>query len=303
MFRLLKKGVQFKWDDKCQQAFEAVRSYLQNPPVLMPPVQEKPLILYLSITSAMGSMLAQEREDRIEKAIYYISKRMTGCEEHYMSLEKTCWALVWATKKLRHYMLAHSKPALTGKVAHCLLLLSEFDIRYVTRKLVKGRAVAEFLADHPVEGPEDVEFRFPDENVMATTNDVWTLHFDGAANQSGFGIGVLLISPDESHIPLAFKLNFEVTNNQAEYEACIVGMEAALEIGVQKLQVIGDSNLVVSQANGDWKVREDKLKPYYENLEGLIPQFSNLYSCTELKEPVCRCYCHSSIHGRNTNWG
>src|ERR1700728_2045519 len=141
---------------------------------------------------------------------------MVGCEVRYTSLEKVCWALVWASKKLRHYMLAYSvklisrmdplkylfeKPALTGKLARWLLLLADLDIKYVTRKSVKGRAVAEFLADHPVEGPEDVEFEFPDENVMTATNDVWTLYFDGAAYQKGFGIGVLLISPEGSHIP------------------------------------------------------------------------------------------------------
>ncbi|XP_058189346.1 uncharacterized protein LOC131306932 [Rhododendron vialii] len=148
------------------------------------------------------------------------------------------------------------KPALTGKLARWLLLLVEFDLEYVTRKSVKGHAVAEFLADHPVDGPEDSDFVFPDEEVLTVVEDVWTLYFDGAANQKGYGIGVLLITPDGSHIPLAFKLNFDVTNNQAEYEVCIVGMEAALTLGVEKLEVIGDSNLVVSQANGDWKVRE-----------------------------------------------
>ncbi|KAH7834736.1 hypothetical protein Vadar_019075 [Vaccinium darrowii] len=292
MFRLLKKGVPFRWDDKCQKAFDAIKKYLQNPPVLMPPIPGQPLILYLSVTpSAMGCMLAQEGEGGSEKAVYYISKKMMGCEERYTSLEKVCWALVWASKKLRHYMLAYSvklisrmdplkylfeKPALTGKLARWLLMLAEFDIKYVTRKSVKGKAVAEFLADHPVEGPDDVEFEFPDENVMTATNDVWVLYFDGAANQKGFGIGVLLVSPEGSHIPLAFKLNFEVTNNQAEYEACIVGMEAALEIGVKRLEVVGDSNLVVSQANGEWKVREDKLKPYHKDLKDLIPQFQTV---------------------------
>ena len=76
------------------------------------------------------------------------------------------------------------KPALTGKLACWLLLLAEFDIKYVTRKSVKGRAVAEFLADHPVEGPDDVGFEFPDESVMTTTNDVWLLYFDGAVNHN-----------------------------------------------------------------------------------------------------------------------
>ncbi|XP_058185730.1 uncharacterized protein LOC131302955 [Rhododendron vialii] len=215
---------------------------------------------------------------------------MVGCEEHYTPLEKTCWALVWASKKLRH-MLAYpvrlisrmdplkylfEKPALMGRMAQWLLMLAEFELKYVTRKSVKGRVVAKFLADCPVEGGEDAEFKFPDEDVMTLVEDVWKLYFDRAANQKGFGIGVLLIAPNGSHIPLAFKLNFEVTNNQAEYKACIVGMEATIKIRIEKLEVVGDSNLVVSQANGDRRVKEEKLKPYHQDLEDLIPHFNKV---------------------------
>ena len=56
---------------------------------------------------------------------------------------------------------------------------------------------------------------------MQTTEDVWQLYFDGASNQNGFGVGILIVAPDDTHIPLAFKLYFGVTNNEAEYEACI----------------------------------------------------------------------------------
>ena len=55
------------------------------------------------------------------------------------------------------------------------------------------------------------------------------MYFDGASNQYGYGIGLLLIAFDDSHIPLAFKLWFKVSNNKVEYEACIAGLEAALE--------------------------------------------------------------------------
>ncbi|MBI1572467.1 hypothetical protein IOK37_27170, partial [Escherichia coli] len=94
----------------------------------------------------------QEGDNGVEKAIYYLSKKMVGSEERYTPLEKTCWALVWASKKLRHYMLAYSvklisrmdpikylfeKPALTHKLARWLLLLAEFDLQHVTRKSVK----------------------------------------------------------------------------------------------------------------------------------------------------------------------
>ncbi|GMP32738.1 hypothetical protein CsSME_00006364 [Camellia sinensis var. sinensis] len=59
------------------------------------------------------------------------------------------------------------------------------------------------------------------------------MYFDGASNQYGYGIGVLLIAPNNSCIPLAFKLWFKVSNNEAEYEACIAGLEAALELGAK----------------------------------------------------------------------
>ena len=126
-------------------------------------------------------MLAQESEDRVEKAIYYLSKKMLDYETRYTPLEKACLALVWATRKLSHYLLAHSvilvlrldptkylfeKPALTGRLARWLLLFSKFYLTYVTRKSVKGRAIAEFLADHPVEGDEAVEYLFPDEAIL-----------------------------------------------------------------------------------------------------------------------------------------
>ncbi|XP_058216797.1 uncharacterized protein LOC131327669 [Rhododendron vialii] len=168
------------------------------------------------------------------------------------------------------------KSALMGRMARWPLMVSEFELKYVTRKSVKGKAVAEFLADCLVEGGEDAEFKFPDEDIMTLAEDVWKLYFDGAANQKGFGIGVLLIAPDGSHIPLVFKLNFEVTNNQVEYKACIVGMEATIKIGIEKLEVGGDSNLVVSQANGDWKVKEEKLKSYHQDLEDFIPHFNKV---------------------------
>ena len=96
----------------------------------------------------MGALLAQYLEEpRKENVIYYISKKMLAYEEKYSPLEKICVALVWATRKLRHYMLAFEvlliarmdplkylmeKPMQDGKTAKWVLLMLEFDIKYVT---------------------------------------------------------------------------------------------------------------------------------------------------------------------------
>ena len=77
----------------------------------------------------------------------------------------------------------------------------------------------------------------------------WQLYFDGATNQLGFGIGILLISPQGDHIPrLVFILFFDhhrLTNNIVEYEACITGLETVLDLGIRHLEILGDSNLVI----------------------------------------------------------
>ena len=75
-----------------------------NPPVLQPLKPGKPLILYLAIKKgAIGAMLAQERERKLEYAVYYLSKKLLQYEANYSLVEKTCLVAIRAAKKLRHY--------------------------------------------------------------------------------------------------------------------------------------------------------------------------------------------------------
>ena len=79
--------------------------------------------------------------------------------------------------------------------------------------------------------------------------------------------------PEGETIPMAKNLDFKVTNNMVEYEACIYGVKAALAAGAKKLLVYGDSLLVISQANEEWEVKEERLKPYNSYLKLLIKGF------------------------------
>ena len=95
IFKLLRKNQPVIWDDKCQQAFEAIKNYLMNPPILQPPKPGRPLILYLAIEKdAIGAMLAQEGEDKAEHAVYYLSKKLLQYEANYSLVEKTCLAVI-----------------------------------------------------------------------------------------------------------------------------------------------------------------------------------------------------------------
>ncbi|RVW45299.1 Pol polyprotein [Vitis vinifera] len=173
------------------------------------------------------------------------------------------------------------RPALVGRLMRWLVLLTEFDIHYVTQKSIRGSIVADHLASLPVSDTRAIDDDFPDEDVAAVTSPSgWRMYFDGAANHSGYGIDVLLISPHDDHIPRSVRLAFSdrhpTTNNIVEYEACILGLETALELGIRQMEVFGDSNLVLRQIQGEWKTRDVKLKPYHAYLELLVGRFDDL---------------------------
>ena len=107
---------------------------------------------------------------------------------------------------------------MSGRLSRWLILLVEFDLKYVARKTIKGSIVSNFYVENLVEGKDGRE-NFLDEDILDIELGAWKMYFDGAVNEYGNGIRVLLISPEGSHIPLAIKLNFEATNNMAEYEA------------------------------------------------------------------------------------
>jgi len=114
------------------------------------------------LDESMGYVLGQHDESgKRERAIYYLSKKFTAYEMNYSLLERTCCALAWAAHCLRQYMLSYTtwlvskmdpvkyifeKPALTGRIARWQVLLSKFDIVYVTQKEIKGSALVDYLA-------------------------------------------------------------------------------------------------------------------------------------------------------------
>ena len=95
IFKLLKKHDSGKWTRECQVAFDKIKDYLSTPPILVPPIPEKPLILYLTIhEKSMGYVLGQhDKTGKKEHAIYYLSKKFTDYKSKYPSMEKMCCAL------------------------------------------------------------------------------------------------------------------------------------------------------------------------------------------------------------------
>ena len=180
----------------------------------------------------------------------------------------------WLISKMDPVKYIFEKPALTGRIARWQVLLSEFDIVYVTQKAVKGSALADYLAQQPLQDYRPMHPEFLDEDIMAlfeekrTHEDIdkWIVCFDGASNALGHGVGAVLVSSDDQCIPFTARLGFDCTNNMAEYEACALGIQAAIDFDVKLLKVYGDSALVIRQLRGEWETRDPKLILYQTHI-------------------------------------
>ncbi|KAH9293046.1 hypothetical protein KI387_041753 [Taxus chinensis] len=105
-------------------------------------------------------------------------------------------------------------------------------------------------------------------------NKIWTLEFDGSCCSFGSGASVVLISPEGKVHAHSFKLMFENTNNTAEYEALLLGMEQARTMGIKLLHAKGDAELIVKQIRGLYQVKKDKLRHYRDRVYSAILDFS-----------------------------
>ena len=129
---------------------------------------------------SLGALLAQKNDDDHEQAIYYLSRTLIGAESQYNPVEKEYLAFVIAIQKTRPYLVGQTihvisrvnplrilmtKPgSLNSRLAKWAILLSQYDMFFVPQKAVKGQALADFLAAHPVleisKLHEDIQMRF-----------------------------------------------------------------------------------------------------------------------------------------------
>ena len=122
--------------------------------------------------------------------------------------------------------------------------------------------MAEFLALNPISDNQKRELEFSDDLAITIEVQRWRMYFDRAVNQFGVGIRVILLISENEVIPIAKKLAFRVTNNEVEYEECVMGMEALMALKVTEVEILGDSMLVINQATGEWDLKEPHLKKY-----------------------------------------
>ena len=122
---------------------------------------------------------------------------------------------------------------------------------------------------------DDSIFVLIEEEEFVDTKDELdiTLYFDGSKCEQGGGAGIVFITPQGAPIPLSFKLKFPCTNNMAEYEALVLGLQTTIKLNFKKIKIIGDSQLIVNQVLGTYQCHNDILKKYKLVVDKLLLQF------------------------------
>ncbi|KAJ9560736.1 hypothetical protein OSB04_005896 [Centaurea solstitialis] len=110
-------------------------------------------------------------------------------------------------------------------------------------------------------------------NVMIQDNQLWTLHVDGSSNIRGSRLGVVLKSSHGGNMVYSIRCEFKATNNEAEYEALIAGLDIAYNSGARRVHVRSDSLLVVKQVNGDFQAKDSKMMTYLKIAKESIARF------------------------------
>ncbi|XP_071714626.1 uncharacterized protein [Rutidosis leptorrhynchoides] len=147
--------------------------------------------------------------------------------------------------------------------------LGEHEINFYSRGVVKGKILADYLADTTLDMPI-----VPDlENVATQTPELWELYTYGASGPEGAGAGLLLTRPHKEEQTYALRFNSKATNNKVEYEALLVGLRLSKEIGVKKLQAYVDSQLVANQIDGSFDAHDEGMHAYSALARSLIGEF------------------------------
>ena len=184
-------------------------------------------------------------------------------------MEKLILALVTTTRKLRPYFQAHTieilieypmklvlhKLETSGRLMKWAIELSEFDIRYKPKTAIKGQILVDFVM-------EFTSAKLAEDTQTTPDLPIWKLSVDGATNAQGSGAGLILTSPEGIDIEYALRFGFRASNNEAEYEAVIAGLNLAHSMEVDQLEVCSDSQLVVKQIEDTYETKGKKMILY-----------------------------------------
>ncbi|XP_074301336.1 uncharacterized protein LOC141632716 [Silene latifolia] len=167
------------------------------------------------------------------------------------------------------------KPELSERMAKWSVHLSGYDLKLEPRATIKSQALADFVFDFCPSLQTQAE-----KDILTLEEDkgeqVWELNVDGASNVKGAGVGLVLKSPQGDLLVQAVRCEFKATNNEAEYEALILGLQLALDLKIRHLKVYSDSQIIVNHVNNSYAARDPTMMAYLEVAKELKLRFATL---------------------------
>ena len=252
------------------------------------PEMDEVLFAYMVVASHAVSLVLIRVDSGIQKPVYYVSKSLHEAEVRYLPLEKAILAVVHATRKLPHYFQAHTVVVLTqlplvallrsvdymGRIAKWGTMLGVFDVKYMPHTSVKGQVLADLVAEFAESLlKEEAKAQHMDGKSVGMISQQgplsWKVYINGAANQKGSGVGLVLVSPQRITIEKSLRLDFSVTNNKAEYEALLMGMTMVQKMDRKAVEMFSDSRLVVGQVKGEFEARDERMQGYLSQVRHL----------------------------------
>ena len=141
--------------------------------------------------------------------------------------------------------------------------LSQFNIQYRSRTAIKAQTLADFIVEFTAPKHEESQER------------IWMVYTDGSSTQKRGGASVVINSPEGDILKYGIQLKFPITNNEAEYEAMLMGLRMALALGAENILLKSDSQLVIGKVKGDFEARQTRMQKYLKLMNQLASNFDH----------------------------
>jgi ribonuclease HI len=253
---------------------------------LASPDPSLPLLLYIAASPCAVSAALVQEQDREgmtwQCLVYYVSEVLTASKCNMTELDKISYAVVMASRKLRHYFEAFKvrvtsdrglgelfrNPKASVRIAKWAAKLSGYHITFEPRTAIKSQVLADFIVDWT--GPTWQQEESPEK--------MWTIHCDGAWCHAGAAAAAIITSPTGVKYRYAACLSFALesdrcTNNIVEYEAVILGLRKLRALGVTTCIVRTYSKVVASQVEKEYSAKDPTLMQYLTVVRNLEKQF------------------------------
>ncbi|XP_058216879.1 uncharacterized protein LOC131327762 [Rhododendron vialii] len=269
----------FVWTEECEQALQSLKQYLSHAPLLVKPLPDEDLYLYLAVSDHAMSAVLVRKEGMEHQPISYSSRTMTDSQ--------------------------------TSRILKFSQDLANFDIQFEPRIATKGQALADFFAEltpglqdeanalaaaakeariqeeEILEGPsnrpaEPLRAQYslgrkkPKRQWKLFSGDAWRLTVDGVSNVHGAGASIVLVSPSGTVHESVVSIGYSATNNEAEYEALIAGLQLALRLDTDSVHIFCDSQLIMGHLNDDYQAKDQRMNAYVSHVLALFRRFGRV---------------------------